>query len=244
MKDSPDDRAEPDRPLRVVIVDDDVWVRTGRAAGLKAFADIEVVAVLDPETAFGFDWDDRIDVAMVDAHDPRSDWDRFPGVRVVESIRRRRTSDQTTVIVISGRMLDPMLRLRMAEAGADFYYGHLDAPDPHSLAALLRHPSDDRRCDAGSNAELSVIGLDVTSRPNQALGWIRDSEAVSYFTEAGTQKTAHASRRTLIKVRDEVAKRARLQPWIGDPQRRPGVVTWRDVSRFVNRALGRSQDRW
>ena len=225
-------------PLRVVIVDDDTWIRMGRVQGLAAFEDIDIVASLDHDAALEFAWDD-IDVALVDAHDSRQAWDRYPGVAVVEQLRRTRSPERTTVIVTSGRMFDPMLRLRMAEAGADYFYSHLDAPDPEALADLIRHPDGHHAADPGDSQELSQMGLRAWSRPNDALRWIEESGSAGYFTGPGTQKAAGASRRALSKVRDEVAHLARLDPSLGDPERRPGDVTWRDVVRFVNRALGR-----
>ncbi len=227
-----------DRPIRVVVVDDDTWIRMGRAQGLAEYADIEVVASLAHDDALAWPWDD-IDVAVVDAHDSSQEWDRYPGVRVVEAIRRTRSSEATTVIVTSGRMFDPMLRLRMAEAGADYFYAHLDAPDPESLSELIRHPDGSHAAAPGDGHELADMGLRTWSRPNEALRWVEESGAAAHFTEAGTQKAARASRRALIKTRDEVARLARIDPSLGDPERRPGDVTWRDVVKFINRTLGR-----
>ena len=55
----------------VAIVDDDVWMRTGRAAALGAFDDITVLHALDPQSAVNNAA--RVaaaDVVLVDAHDP------------------------------------------------------------------------------------------------------------------------------------------------------------------------------
>lgn len=224
-----------------MIVDDDVWIRTGRQSGLARFTDLEVVASMDPAQAAGFDWKD-IDVALVDAHDSRQPWDRYPGVGVVEAIRRSRTPEQTTVIVISGRMFDPMLRLRMAEAGADFFYAHLDVPDPDRLAEVIRNPDPAHRSGPGDDASVAPLGLRSWSRPNQALGWLKETGADRFFTDAGTQKTARASRRTLTAVRDQVARLARFDPSLASTGSRPGQPSWRDVAKFVNRALGRDQN--
>lgn len=223
---------------RVAIVDDEYWIRVGRQAGLSSFEDFDVVAVVDHNGALDVDWS-GVDIAIVDAHDPLRKWDRYPGVGVVETIRRSRSPDETTIIITSGRMFDPLLRLRMAEAGADFFYSHLDAPDPASLADLLRHQDGAHSAAFGDGRELGALGLRTWSRPNEALHWIEDSGANRFFTDQGTQKSAPASRRVLSRARDEVARLARLDPSLGDPERRPGDVTWRDVVRFVNRALGR-----
>lgn len=222
----------------VVIVDDDEWIRRGRADGLKAFADITVTALLDPGGALAFDYTD-VDVVVVDAHDERQEWDRYPGVGVVERIRRARSPDQTLILVVSGHTLDPLLRLRMAEAGADFFYAHLDLPTPAALAGAIRHPDRSRRTDVLDRSALASLGLYPWSRPNAALRWTEDVGATRLFTEEGSQKSANGGRRAMARARDEIARRARLEPSLGDRARRPGDVTWRDVSRFVNRALGR-----
>jgi DNA-binding NarL/FixJ family response regulator len=76
---------------RIVVVDDDVWVRRGRAASLAEVPELAVTAVLSHAEALDFDrWDDA-DIALVDAWDERADFDRFPGVRVVEAIRAPQT---------------------------------------------------------------------------------------------------------------------------------------------------------
>lgn len=225
-------------PIRVIIVDDDTWIRIGRTQGLAEFDDIEIVASLPHDEAMDCSWED-IDVAVIDAHDSRQEWDRYPGVRVVEAVRRTRPPTATTVIVTSGRMFDPMLRLRMAEAGADYFYSHLDAHDPTSLADLIRRPDGSHAATVDDREALAEMGLRTWSRPNEALRWLERSGAAGYFTGSGTQKSAGVSRRALGKARDEVARLARIDPSLGDPERRPGDVTWRDVVKFVNRALGR-----
>ena len=222
----------------VVIVDDDEWIRRGRGDGLKAYHDITVRALLDPAGAMAFDFS-GVDVVIVDAHDERQEWDRYPGVGVVERIRRDRSPEETLIVVVSGHTLDPMLRLRMAEAGADFFYAHLDLPTPESLADAIRHPDRSRRTDLLDRTALASLGLHPWSRPNAALRWTEDAGAEGLFTAEASQKSAGGSRRAMTRARNEVARRAHLEPSLGDRSRRPGDVTWRDVARFVNRALGR-----
>ncbi len=103
-------------------------------------------------------------------------------------------------MVISRRMVDPMLRLRMADADADYFYGRLDVPDPASLVSMLRHPGAARRWEPGSAAELAELGARPSSHPNQTRRWIHDAGAAG-FTAADTQQTAGASGRRLSRVR-------------------------------------------
>lgn len=224
--------------MRVAIIDDDLWIRTGRRTALSQFPDIEVVAAVEPDTAMSLDWNE-VDVAVVDAHDPSQPWDRYPGVRVVEAIRKTRKSSETTIIVISGRLLEPMLRLRMAEAGADYFYAHIDVPTPESLARIIQHPSPSSLASPPDDRLLAEIGLRSWSRPNEALRWLEVSGNERFFRGTGTQKTAGGSRRVLDRVRDQVSRVAHLDPALGDPEKRPGDVSWRDVVKFVHRAIGR-----
>lgn len=109
---------------RVVLIDDDVWVRTGQASSLSMVPEVEVLADLGFAEALTWtsEWD-LVDVAVVDAYERRAGFDHFLGAEVVASIRARRSPEETVVVVVSGRSDDCHLRLRMAEVGADFFYG-------------------------------------------------------------------------------------------------------------------------
>jgi DNA-binding NarL/FixJ family response regulator len=157
-------------PVRVVIIDDDEWIRRGRADALRDLPGIDVTTILDHHDAlaFGAGWD-SVDVALVDARDDNQAWDKFPGVSVVEAIRARRDPEQTTVIVISGHMLNDVLRLRMHEAGADFFYSHDEVRNVEQLATVIEHPSSGRRASPPSSSGLSSAGLTPKSTPNAAL---------------------------------------------------------------------------
>ena len=147
-------------PIRVAIVDDDEWIRRGRADALRDIPGIDVTSILDHHggTAFGPGWDD-IDVALIDARDDDQAWDKFPGVSVVEAVRARRNREQTTVVVISGHMLNDMLRLRMYEAGADFFYSHHEVRSIQQLTTVIQHPSLGRRASPPPSTSLSPSGL-------------------------------------------------------------------------------------
>jgi hypothetical protein len=61
----------------------------------------------------------EVDVVVVDAADDRRDDDHFPGVEVVEIVRRHRSVHLTTIIVITGHFFDDAVRTRIREAKAD-----------------------------------------------------------------------------------------------------------------------------
>ena len=129
-----------DKSVRVAIVDDDLWIRSGRSEALAKVESLEVVATLDHGAALADpDLWSSVDVAVVDAWDRNAGFDRFPGVTVVEAIRRVRSRTETVIVVISGHVLNDMPRLRMAEAGADYFYGHDDVSYVRHLSqAVIR----------------------------------------------------------------------------------------------------------
>lgn len=207
---------------RVVIVDDDEWIRRGRAAALSEVDGVEVLAAVDHAEALGRPelWAET-DVALIDAWDHRAGFDRFPGVGVVREIRRLGGGRDLTVIVVTGHLVNDMLRLRMAQAGADLFYGHEEVADPASLAAAVLGARSGDHVRAAASPEI---------RPDAALDWI-DEHHVEEAFRGGAQKAVPFSRRTLINIRREVGGRAGLS----GPQ---GLPTWRRVVEFVNRARG------
>jgi CheY-like chemotaxis protein len=210
-------------PIRVAIVDDDVWIRRGRAQALSEMAGVEVTAVLGHAEALErpASWS-AVDVALVDAWDHRAGFDRFPGVAVVRHIRASEGGERVKVVVVSGHVVNDLLRLRMAEAGADLFYGHEEVADAASLGAVVRGEVPGRPPPGPPPAG----GL----HPDRALDWIRDQGVESAFVGA-PQKLLGLSRRAVIHIRREVGGRAGLSS-------AGSVAPWRLVSAFVDRARG------
>ena len=223
---------------RVAIVDDDLWIRSGRAHALSAVDGIDVVTTVDHTEAIdsiGL-WD-TVDVALVDAWDHRAGFDRFPGVAVVEAIRRSRTPDETTIIVITGHVVNDMLRLRMAEAGADYFYGHDDVAGIDELVGVIREPGIDRRPDL-SAATMADLGVRPGSRPNAALAWIREEGLDDAFS-GESQKALPVSRRAIMRIRREIGTIARVnEPRATGAEHEVRWPEWQSVVRFVNRVRG------
>lgn len=211
-------------PVRVAIVDDDLWVRTGRAEILSQDPRVDVIAVLGhaealEQTAL---WD-TVDVVVVDAWDHRAGFDRFPGVGVVRAIRRHSRDSPPTIIVVTGHVVNEMLRVRMAEAGADFFYGHEDVFHPDRLLAVILDPGPVRPLPGTGSAGGPL-------HPDAALDWIGAYDVEDAFS-GQSQKTLPMSRRAVAHIRREVSVRAGL----GGP---PSLPRWRRVVDFVNRARG------
>lgn len=218
----------------MVVVDDDTWVRTGRAHALAGMPGIEVVGSMTHQDALeAAVWDDA-DVALVDAWDGRAGFDRFPGVTVVRAIRSHPRSSAITIIVATGHVVNEMLRLRMAQAGADLFYGHEEVADPESLAAAVlgaarRTPAPDAGSGAHRAPSEPAEGEPGPS-PDAALDWVAAQGCDEAF-DGQSQKALPLSRRAIRHIRREVSARGGLR----DPE---GLPSWRQVARFVNRARG------
>jgi DNA-binding NarL/FixJ family response regulator len=221
---------------RIVVVDDDVWVRRGRAASLAEVPGLAVTAVLSHADALDFDQWDEADIALVDAWDERASFDRFPGVRVVEAIRARRSPAETLVVVVSGHVFDEMLRLRMAEAGADFFYSHADVRDLDALTEILLRPDAARRVTPSDAQALEDVGLTTASRPNATLRQVSQAGLSEAFAPGESQKALPISRRGIINARRRLADAAGLAH-TGGPSERV-APEWRAIVRFVNWARG------
>lgn len=231
--------------MHVAIVDDDLWVRHGRATALAGEPGFHVVEMTPHQAMdYGSAWEE-VEVALVDAHDATEPFDRFPGVRVVETIRAHPGRRDTVVIVVSGHCANIFLRLRMAEAGADFFYSHEDVPDLPSLISVIQNPDPVRKVAPPEPAVLAAMGLSPGSRPNAALHFLEDEglidtfDAFDSFDERPSQKTLALSRRSIMRVRKEMARLAGLTPSkpVG-ASRQLDAPEWRAVVDFVNRARG------
>jgi CheY-like chemotaxis protein len=130
---------------RVVIVDDDDISRRGLAELLADRPELEVAGsfVHDEALEWESEWD-SIDIAIVDAADSRRDDDHFPGVGVVDHIRRRRSREETMVIVLTGHFFDDAVRRRMREAQADFFYHRSELQESADLYQAILHPDEAR----------------------------------------------------------------------------------------------------
>lgn len=226
-------------PTRVAIVDDDLWVRHGRAAALSAHGGFEVVELTPRQAAaLGTGWA-GVDVALVDGHDGSEPFDHFPGVGVVEAIRAHR-GPAARVIVVSGHLANPFLRLRMAEAGADYFYRHEEVADLSSLLSVIADPAPDHRAARPDAATLAALGLSPSARPNAVLHYLEGEGLLEAFDGHRSQKTLPLSRRTIMRIRREVGQLTGLTPAVGS-SRDLDAPDWRTVVDFVDRARGVEQ---
>src|SRR5262249_12143000 len=109
-------------PVRAMVVDDGEINRHGMAWMLSTEHRIRIAGARSHRDAMA--WPDEwshVDVALGDAADPRAELDQFPGVGVVERMRRE-AGRRLTIVVVTGHFFDDAIRRRMWEAGADFFY--------------------------------------------------------------------------------------------------------------------------
>ncbi len=220
--------------VRVAIVDDDLWVREGRASALARAAGISVVFTGDHVEALDRPtWED-IEVVLVDAHDPGADFDRYRGVMVVAKIRQG-PAPGPRVVVLTGHSKNDLLRIRMAEAGADEMHAHDDVRTVADLVALAEGRAAPATLD-GATARAKA-GLAPGARLNEAVSWADDNLGEDAIAPGQSQKSLPVSRRRLITARSHLARATGLGPQNGSAANRR-LPAWQEVAEFLQRARG------
>jgi CheY-like chemotaxis protein len=220
---------------RVIVVDDDDVHRRGTAELLADRPELEVVgtATHDEALVWTAEWE-AADVVLVDAADPDRPEDHFPGVSVVDHIRRRRSSQETIVIVITGHFFDDAVRRRMREAGADFFYHRLDLRKKQQLYEAVLHPE---RARAGVPAPgdpeaLFRLGITESTHVNKAVGYANASGLRPAIADRAGQRSRlwHRRRQAFNEI-------ARLHTINGDgtlPDRQQAEPSLPQIERFLN----------
>jgi len=180
----------------VVIVDDDEWVRRGRVHALEQHPAFASVVGIDPTEALAWTtrWAD-VDSVVVDAHDSRADWDKFVGVAVVRHVRVYRSPAETVVVMITGHAQNDRLRLRAAEAGADWFFAHADVRTADDLVTAILDPG-------GIRLERSADGAAL----DEALDLVDHDGARALFDGSASQKQVSLSRRRIITLRSRLSR--------------------------------------
>lgn len=218
---------------RVVIVDDDEISRRGMAEVLADRPEIEVTGTLTHGEAlqYGERWDE-VDVAVVDAADDTEEADQFPGVAVVECIRRRRSREQCTVIVVTGHFFDDAVRRRMREACADLFYHRSELRLGLALQEAVLHPDRMSHDVPAPHDHEGVFRLGLTSSS-------RVNDAVAYASEHGLNEALgrrSGRSRAWGHQRKAFNDRARLSPINADgrpPERDQREPSLPQIERFL-----------
>jgi len=165
----------PQRPVRVVVVDDEEIQRLGTVAALttnqaKVSAEsdtddsqITLIVAVDVDTALTYDWATAApDVVLLDAWTPApiADNEHYFGVQVAESIHRSR-ADRTTVIVLTNHGANPALGWRLREAGVTAMVPRARVTTRDRLRALVLAPD---------HADILIRDTDTDTEPDLGLG--------------------------------------------------------------------------
>jgi CheY-like chemotaxis protein len=225
-----------ERHTRVVVVDDDAINRRGIASLLAEDPSVDVVACLTHTEALERPerWD-SVDVVLVDAADERNRDDHFPGVAVVEAVRRRRPRPRIVILVVTGHFFDDAVRRRMREAQADFYYHRADLADASALRDAVLHPDTHRRVPGPLRPEaLFAHGVTGDTRVNRAVDYAREHGLAPGQGDDGRP------RRAWQRLRREFNREARLSPVTVDgrpPERAQSLPSRRQMARFLAWAM-------
>ena len=223
----------------MAIVDDDVWVRAGRAAALRASDATQVVFEGDHDLALQRpSWDD-VDLLLVDAHDPDADFDPYAGVRVVDRVRRDHDPEQLRIVVLTGHSGNDLLRIRMAEAGADELYAHRQVRTVDELLAVVSGVvTTGPTMDAEARER---AGLPRSARVNEAVAWAGEHLDAETVDPTTPQKNLKVSRRRLITARRRIAGTVGLAKPPAASHDRP-LPTWHEIASLIDRARGADRD--
>ena len=198
---------------RVVVIDNNRIARRGCVDFLADDPTIMIVDNLDHDQALARqDWG-GVDVVIVDAADERRRDDHYPGVAVVEAIRRSRSPDETRIIVLTARYFDSGLRRRMREAQADRFYNRfeLECEPRRLLEATLGTDLEDNG-DLGVTpdemASLASLGITPRSRVNDALAFSK----AAHLDEILADHVKGLPRRAMIALRRRFNEVAQLEP--------------------------------
>lgn len=214
--------------LRVAVVDDDDVTRRGTCAILGDHPDIEVVLAVSHDGATG-PWDE-VDLLLVDASDHRRTDDQFPGVGVVEAVRADGHPD-CTIVVLTGVLFDDVVRRRMREAGADFYYHRSELADAAKLLDVVLGRVD--RCGVPEPIDpeaLFRLGITDRTRVNDGILAARDHGLFSGDPSIGKRGVGRTARRTAFN------ERARLAPATAHgrpPEREQEAPSLPQIDRFL-----------
>jgi len=215
-----------------MVVDDDDINRHGMAGLLASDERVHVAAALshDEAMAWAGDWS-LVDAALVDAADDRVATDQFPGVHVVERLRRE-AGRRLTVVVVTGHFFDDAIRRRMWEAGADFFYHRSELADRRVLLRVVLEPEACRRVPAPHDAEALIrFGVTEATRVNRAVAHAADRDVARTLAERGDPRS-----RRWLRLRRDFNREARLTPMTAEgnlPDRNQDLPALPQIARFL-----------
>jgi len=149
------------KQVKVVIVDDDEFKRTGMAHRLAASSDVEVVDTVDQDKAAArplSDWE-PIDAVIVDVCDDRAigevGTDVYSGISVVERVYPIRN---LRCIAITPVCAHPLVRLRLQHARPDYSYHRFQLDSLDALLEAVRFPDKSHRLPELTHQQMKRLG--------------------------------------------------------------------------------------
>lgn len=217
----------------MVVVDDDDVSRKGMAALLAEHPAIDVRASLRHSEAMRWEGWDEVDVALVDAADDRAEGDQFPGVAVVQGIRKGRQPGRVRVVVVTGHFFDDAVRHRMREARADFFYHRSEVADVERLYDVVLNPCADRTVPPANDPEAAFRhGVTDSTRVNDAVAYALERGLPALLTERRDPRS-----RSWLHLRHQFNRVARLTAVTLDgrpPDREQHLPSLTQIGRFLS----------
>jgi hypothetical protein len=177
-------------------------------------------------------WND-IDVAVIEAADEQRPDDQFPGVAVVEHIRRIRNPQQTAIVIITQHYFNDALRRRLREAAADSVHPRQRLANACTLrSVVLPTPATPRGVPPVRDLEaLFCHGVTESTRVNRAVAF-----ALQHDLQTQLAHRTQPRSRYWLRLRREFNHHARLNPVTTDglpPDRDQNLPSLPQIARFL-----------
>jgi hypothetical protein len=226
---------------KIGVVELDEIERIGRLAALGA-AGCNVVDAASPDEASTWsekDWM-RFDVLLFGVVADDTHWDRFESIRTAR--RAHLFNPNLRIVALCGSRVRPLVHVRLAQAGAHRMCSARRARTIDDLARLVS--ADPHEADRGTVLGFDVRGAVVGPRtdPSAVLDHVVENELDEVFDNAETQAETGLSRRSIIRLRREIAEIGDLSVpsgyATGGPYVDRSLPSWRSIVSYVNRARG------
>ena len=216
------------------------------ALQLEVLPEIDVVCELDQDTALAWpleNWSD-VDVAVVDILDEfapsEKGSDVYSGIMTLHRIRGL----PVRTVAIVPHPGNPLLGLRIHEAGADSVYHRWELNDIDQLERAITQPDPDRAPVRPDESELSRFGARVSAQVNDAVAHYERSLLYGQVAPDIGQKSLTVSRRSIDRFRRQIAETGfDGTETRSTATRRVVAPRWPDVRDYLLRLLGRKDVR-
>ncbi len=230
-------------PRSVLVVDADEIYRAGVTDFCRHHPGLTVAACCAPEDALavGLAKSDGPITALVEVSACALERDRFCGVSAVARLRAQKAPDELMIVATCRTLASRYLALRLAEAGADFYYGPLHRfATGSALAQAVCEPSEGCRLPT-QWALREELGLSWDGDLAAFLATVEDYPD-ELWLDSRRQSELPVSRRTIARLRQVAHELAGLpapdfRRFTGT-RHPPRLPEWQEVRWFVRTLRG------